>query len=80
MYIASDRPVAAEAVANKIEKNLALLSKHPMLGRIPKEEELSRLGYRYLAVEDYLIFYKIEERSVYVHRILHGAQDYLGLI
>jgi toxin ParE1/3/4 len=80
MYIASDRPVAAEAVANKMEKNLALLSKHPMLGRIPKEEELSHLGYRYLAVENYLIFYKIEERTVYVHRILHGARDYLGLI
>jgi len=79
MYIASDRPSAAEAVANKIEKNLALLSKHPMLGRIPKEEELSRLGYRYLVVENYLIFYTIEEPTIYVHRILHGARDYLSL-
>ena len=79
MYIASDRPSAAEAMANKIEKNLALLSKNPMLGRIPKEEVLSRLGYRYLVVENHLIFYTIEEPTIYVHRIVHGARDYLSL-
>ena len=79
VYIASDRPSAAEDIANKIEKNVSLLSKQPSLGRIPKEEELARLGYRYLVVENYLIFYKIEDRTVYVHRILHGARDYLSL-
>ena len=78
-YIAAERPSAAEALANKIEKNLSLLAKHPHLGRIPKEEELARLGYRYLVVQNYLIFYTIEQRTVYVHRILHGARDYLGL-
>lgn len=78
-YIAAERPSAAEALANKIEKNLSLLAKHPHLGRIPKEEELARLGYRYLVVQNYLIFYTIEQQTVYVHRILHGARDYLGL-
>ena len=79
LYIASDRPSAAEAIANKIEKSLAHLSKRPMLGRIPKEEELARLGYRYLVVENYLIFYTIEDPTIHVHRILHGARDYLSL-
>ncbi len=79
MYIASERPSAAEEVANKIEKNLGLLSKRPLLGRIPKEEELARVGYRYLVVENYLIFYKLEGKMVYVHRILRGARDYLSL-
>ena len=78
-YIAADRPAAAESVVSKIEKNLALLSKHPHLGRIPKEEDLARLGYRYLVVDNYLVFYTIEEETIYVHRILHGAQDYLRL-
>lgn len=78
-YIAADRPAAAEALASKIEKNLTLLSKHAHLGRIPKEEELAGLGYRYLVIENYLIFYIIQERTIYVHRILHGARDYLGL-
>ena len=78
-YIAADRPSAAEAVASKIEKNLALLSKNPRLGRAPKEEDLARLGYRYIVVDNYLVFYIIEEETIYVHRILHGARDYLRL-
>ncbi|HXG38365.1 MAG TPA: type II toxin-antitoxin system RelE/ParE family toxin [Bacteroidota bacterium] len=79
-YIAADRPSAAEALATRIEKNLQLLSKNPHLGRIPNDEDLLRLGYRYLVVENYLIFYTIEEQTVYVHRILHGARDYLSLL
>ncbi len=78
-YIAADRPSAAEALATKIEKNLQLLSRNPHLGRVPKEDDLARLHYRYLVVDDYLIFYTIEGRTIYVHRILHGARDYLSL-
>ena len=79
IYIAADRPTAAEAVAAKIEKNLKLLSHNPYVGRVPKEDQLAQLGYRYLVVQDYLVFYTIEERAIYVHRILHGARDYLSL-
>lgn len=78
-FIAADRPSAAEALAIRIEKNLNLLSKNPQLGRIPNEEELMHMGYRYLVVENYLIFYTIEEQTIYIHRILHGARDYLTL-
>ncbi|MBM4162609.1 MAG: type II toxin-antitoxin system RelE/ParE family toxin [Ignavibacteria bacterium] len=79
-YIAADRPSAAEKLATRIEKNLHLLARNPHLGRIPNEEELLRVGYRYLAVENYLIFYTIEAKTILVHRILHGARDYLKLL
>ena len=78
-YILADRPSAGEALATKIEKNLQLLSQNPHLGRVPKEDELAKLHYRYLVVENYLIFYTVEGRSIYIHRILHGARDYLSL-
>ena len=79
-YIAADRPSAAEKLASRIEKDLRLLASNPHLGRIPSEEELLRLGYRYLVVENYLVFYTIEGKTLVVHRILHGARDYLNLI
>ena len=78
-YISADRPSAAEALATKIEKHLKLLSQNPHLGRVPKESDLARLHYRYIVVENYLIFYTIEGRSIFIHRILHGARDYLSL-
>jgi len=58
---------------------LRLLAANPYLGRVPKDVALLDLGYRYLIVQNYLIFYVIEERTVFVHRIVHGARDLLDL-
>ena len=79
-FIAADNPTAADAIANKIEKDLKLLSENPKLGRIPREEEIRNLGYRYLIVQNYLIFYTIEGRTIFIHRILYSAQNYKTLL
>ena len=79
-FIADENPTAAEAIADKIEKNLELLSENPKLGRIPRDEEIRNLGYRYIIVQSYLIFYTIEERTIFIHRILHGARNYKSLL
>jgi len=79
-YIAADNTKAANAIANKIEKNLELLSENPLLGRIPRDEEVRKLGYRYLTVQNYIIFYTIENKTIYIHRILHGARDYKSIL
>jgi len=79
-YIALDNPTAAESTANKIEKSLSNLSHYPLIGKIPVEKELASMGYRFLIVQNYLIFYTVEENNVWVHRIIHGARDYLGLL
>ncbi len=79
-FIAAENPTAADAIANKIEKDLELLSENPNLGRVPREEEIRNLGYRYLIVQNYLIFYTIEEKAIFIHRILHGARNYKSLL
>jgi len=79
-YIAADNPKAANAIATKIEKNLELLSENPFLGRIPRDEEIKKLRYRYVIVQNYIIFYTIENKTIYIHRILHGARDYKSIL
>jgi toxin ParE1/3/4 len=79
-YIAADQPSAARVLAARIEKSLLHLSRNPRMGRIPDEADLARLGYRYLVIENYLVFYVVEGRSIQVHRILHGARHYLDLL
>jgi len=80
LYIATDNPAASEKLAQQLEKNLSLLTRHPLLGAIPHEEELAAMGYRFLVVENYLVFYTIENNIIMIHRILHGARDYLSLL
>ncbi|MDP2365464.1 MAG: type II toxin-antitoxin system RelE/ParE family toxin [Ignavibacteria bacterium] len=79
-FIAADNLTAAKTIANKIEKDLLLLSENPYLGRIPRDEEFKNLGYRYLIVQNYIIFYTIEDSSILIHRILHQARNYKSLL
>ena len=79
-YILADNAAVALSIADKIETNLNLLENNPQLGRIPNDDELLRLGYRYLIALDYLIFYKIEGNTIFVYRILHGARNYKSLL
>ena len=59
-FIAADNPIAANSIADKIEKNIELLSDNPMIGRIPRDEDIKNLGYRYIVVQDYIVFYTVE--------------------
>ncbi len=80
LYIAADNPKAANTFANKIEKNLQLLAENPPLGRIPRDEEIRKLRYRYLVIQNYIIFYTVENKTIYLHRILHSARDYKSIL
>lgn len=79
-YIAADNPNAASKLADKVEKNLELLAANPKLGRIPRDEDIRSLGYRYLIVQNYIIFYTIENQVILIHRILHGARNYKSFL
>jgi len=79
-YISEDRPSAAEKLVDRIEKVFALLAGNPMLGRKVKESRLRLLQYRYLVVENYLVFYVFRSERVVVCRILHGAREYLSIL
>lgn len=79
-FIAADNQIAANAIADKIEKNIELLSENPMLGRVPRDDDIKNLGYRYITIQNYIVFYTIEERTIFIHRILHGARNYKALL
>ncbi len=75
LYLAAENPIAALALADKIETELTKLATYPYMGKIPQDTHLAQLEYRVLVVGDYLLFYKIKGRTILVHRILHGARD-----
>jgi toxin ParE1/3/4 len=79
-FIAADNTNAALNLADKIEKNLELLADNPLLGKSPSDSDLKLLGYRYLIIENYIIFYTIEKRTIIIHRMLHGARNYKSLL
>ena len=79
-FVAADNPTAADKLAKKIESNLELLSENPLLERIPRDKEIRSLGYRFLIIQRYLMFYTIENKTIYIHRILHGSRNYKSVL
>ena len=79
-YVAAENVTAALTHADRIEKELLTLGAHPWLGKIPNDESLATMGYRVLVVENYLIFYKVKGKTVWVYRIIHGARDLPSLL
>ena len=79
-FVAADNPTAADKLAKKIESNLELLSENPLLERIPRDKEIRSLGYRFLIIQSYLMFYTIENKTIYIHRILHGSRNYKSVL
>lgn len=79
-YVAADRPNAAEKLLGRFNIKLALLATSPRIGHLPYERSLKQLGYRYLILDNYLIFYIVDEYTIYVHRIIHGTRDYKNLL
>ena len=79
-YVTTENATAADRILGRIEKDLTGLSSQPLLGRIPRDPDISRIGYRYLIIGDYLAFYRIESKAVLVYRILHGARDFADVL
>jgi len=75
-YILKDRPSAAVEQLEKIDRSVGLLASKPLLGVVPNDERLRKLGYRVLIVDKYLVFYVIKGKMVQVRRVLHGARQY----
>ncbi len=75
-YIKKDRPSAANSQLDKLDKSISQLALNPFIGVIPKDERLTKLGYRILIIEKYLVFYVVKTKSVQIRRMIHGARRY----
>ena len=78
-YIAKDNVIIAEILLEKFNESILKLSNFPNLGSVLSADEFTLIsdGYRFLVVHPYIIFYRIIEESIVIHRILHGRRDYL---
>lgn len=78
-YISHDNVLAAERLLENFNFQIGNLANFPYIGTVLSEEKYSLVerGYRFIVVHPYLIFYKIKEGAIIVHRILHGRRDFL---
>ena len=67
---------------DSIENSVASLEKMPKRHALVKNEHLASLGFRFLPIRNYLIFYIVrdDKNSVTIERFLHSRRDWLCII
>jgi toxin ParE1/3/4 len=79
-YIQRDRPLAADRFVLRLLEAIESLGAHPKSGTTPRDPRLRGLGYRFLTVTPYLIFFKVTQKTVRIYRVIHGARRYRNLL
>jgi toxin ParE1/3/4 len=71
-YIAEDNPTAADRVLDTLDKKIARLAEHPLLG--PARPDIAP-DLRYLVSDHFIVLYRVLPDVVEIVRVLHGAQN-----
>lgn len=67
---------------DKIESSIIRHQEMPEIGKRPRYTILKKHGYRIIAVEGQLVFYKINEidKTVVIYAIMDGRSEFLHLL
>lgn len=79
-YLNTLSPTAALRYYDLLTEQIAGLSVMPERCPRPKDLALAAKGYRYLVVENYLVFYVVADDTVQIRRILYGRRNYQSLL
>ena len=81
-YIAKEleNPTAALSVVRKITQDIRRLREYPLIGTPLRTVADVETDYRFLTTGNYLTFYRIYGKNVYVERVLYGRSDYLRVL
>jgi toxin ParE1/3/4 len=76
-YIAQDNLPAADRMLDVIDDACHTLCEYPHIGvGLPDIHP----EYRYFPVQPYLVIYRVDEKTLTVLRILHGAREWRELL
>ncbi len=72
----------AVRIKEKMNSAALQISEFPYSGVVVPDERLAKQGYRMLAVEKYLMFYRVfdAEQRVVFYRIINGTRNYPTLL
>lgn len=73
---------ASRNMLKDYKESLSLLANTPFAFSAIKDRMFSSLGYRWLPLRSYVLFFTVnnEHKEVYVERILHGSRNWRQLL
>ena len=60
----------------KFYENIDLLESNPLIHPLVNDTYLNQLGYRMLPIDNFLVFYIVDNNEVQIHRFIYGKRNY----
>lgn len=73
-------PSAAISTVKKIMASIRILQDYALAGAVLGSTTDVQSDYRFLVAGNYIIFYRVHGKDVFVDRILYGRRDYLRIL
>ena len=73
-------PSAAISTVTKITASIRILRDYALAGATLASVTDVQSDYRFLGAGNYIIFYRVHGKDVFVDRILYGRRDYLRIL
>jgi len=64
----------------KLYDNIDLLESNPFIHPLVNDTYLNQLGYRMIPIDNFLVFYIVENNEVQIHRFIYGKRNYLQFL
>lgn len=71
---------SARNITDGLYNAMERLTVFPLSAPTIRDAELRRMGFRYVVVKNYLLFYRLIGDTVFVYHIVHGRTDYPTLL
>ena len=78
VYNASNDEETAKKFANELLDKTEILKKQAFVGRQLELIDNIVTQYRFILYKDYLMFYRVDDKKVYIDRILSSKRDYVN--
>lgn len=75
-----ENPDAALATVSRITKKIRILKNQAYVGAPLSSVADTESNYRFLVSGNYLVFYRVLEKDVYIDRVLYGRRDYMRIL
>jgi len=73
-------PAAAQRLKDEIKKNYKKIKETPFIYPAVPNEYLASMGFRFVMVRNYMLFYTVEEKQVNIIRFLYGHRDWINIL
>ena len=73
-------PAAIDAMLDEIEEKVSALSAMPAKYALVKDRVLRVWKIRLIPIKNYLLFFMIKEKTVYIVRFLHERRDWVTIL